>query len=100
MSDRAVQAVAPSLAGAPIWPASLALLPLRGDRERTGRESVMERTLLTAEEAAESLKVGRCKVYDLIRSGELESIKIGRLRRIPVDSLRRFAQRLLAEGLE
>ena len=47
-----------------------------------------------------SLKVGRCKVYDLIRSGELESIKIGRLRRIPVDSLRRFAQRLLAEGLE
>jgi excisionase family DNA binding protein len=60
----------------------------------------MERTLLTAEEAAESLKVGRCKVYDLIRSGELESIKIGRLRRIPVDSLRRFAQRLLAEGLE
>ena len=44
----------------------------------------MERTLLTAEEAAESLKVGRCKVYDLIRSGELESIKIGRLRRIPV----------------
>ena len=56
--------------------------------------------LLTAEEAAESLKVGRCKVYDLIRSGELESIKIGRLRRIPVDSLRRFAQRMLAEGLE
>ena len=37
----------------------------------------MERVLLTAEEAAESLKVGRCKVYDLIRSGELESIKIG-----------------------
>ena len=38
--------------------------------------------LLTAEEAAESLKVGRCKLYDLIRTGELASIKIGRLRRI------------------
>jgi len=58
----------------------------------------MERVLLTAEEAAESLKVGRCKVYDLIRSGELESIKIGRLRRIPVDSVRSFAQKLLADG--
>ena len=57
----------------------------------------MERVLLTTEEAAESLKVGRCKVYDLIRSGELESIKIGRLRRIPVASIRAFAQRLLDE---
>ena len=60
----------------------------------------MDRVLMTAEEAADCLKVGRCKVYDLIRTGELESIKIGRLRRIPVDSLRRFAQRLLMEGLE
>lgn len=57
----------------------------------------MERMLLTAEEAAESLKVGRCKVYDLIRTGELASIKIGRLRRIPVDSVREFAHKLLAE---
>jgi len=37
----------------------------------------MERVLLTAEEVAESLGVGRCKVYDLLRSGELASIKIG-----------------------
>jgi len=57
----------------------------------------MERVLLTPEEAAESLKIGRCKVYDLIRNGDLESIKIGRLRRIPVDSVRCFAQKLLAE---
>ena len=57
----------------------------------------MERVLLTAEEAAESLRIGRCKVYDLIRSGELESIKIGRLRRIPVSSVRSFALKLLTE---
>ncbi len=31
----------------------------------------MERVLLTAEEAADSLKIGRCKVYDLIRTGSL-----------------------------
>jgi excisionase family DNA binding protein len=58
----------------------------------------MERVLLTAEEAADSLKIGRCKVYDLIRTGELESVKIGRLRRIPVDSLHTFARRLLEEA--
>ena len=74
----------------------------------------MERMLLTAEEAAESLKVGRCKVYDLIRTGELESIKIGRLRRIlprprrtraagsrrPVDDRSRGNPRDLLHGLE
>ena len=49
---------------------------------------------LTAEEAADCLKVGRCKVYDLIRTGELESIKIGRLRRIPVDAVREFASKI------
>ena len=58
----------------------------------------MERVLLTAEEVAESLKIGRCKVYDLIRTGELQSIKIGRLRRIPVDSVHTFAQRMVAEA--
>lgn len=58
----------------------------------------MERVLLTAEEVAESLKIGRCKVYDLIRTGELQSIKIGRLRRIPVDSVHAFAQRMAAEA--
>lgn len=57
----------------------------------------MERILLTAEEAAECLKIGRCKVYDLIRSGELESIKIGRLRRIPVASVRAFGQGMVPE---
>lgn len=59
----------------------------------------MERVLLTAEEAAESLKIGRCKVYDLIRTGELESIKIGRLRRIPVSSVRSFAAKNFEQGV-
>ena len=48
----------------------------------------MDRLLLTAEEVAEVLNVGR----------EIESIKIGRLRRIPVDNVRKFAERLIEEG--
>jgi excisionase family DNA binding protein len=54
--------------------------------------------LLTAEQAAEMLNIGRCKVYDLLRTGELESVKIGRLRRIPVDNVHRFAARLVEES--
>ena len=38
--------------------------------------------VLTAEETADLLKVGRTTVYDLIKTGELTSIIIGRLRRV------------------
>lgn len=58
----------------------------------------MERVLLTAEEVAEALNVGRCTVYDLIRTGQLQSLKIGKLRRIPVDAVHEFARRMIAES--
>lgn len=57
----------------------------------------MEQVLLTPEEAGRALNIGRSKVFDLIRSGELASIKIGRLRRVPVDEVRKFAQRRIKE---
>lgn len=38
--------------------------------------------------------LGRCKVYDLIRSGRLESVKVGRDRRIPVDAIDDFIDQL------
>ena len=58
----------------------------------------MERVLLTPEEAAEALHVGRCTVYDLIRTNQLHSFKIGKLRRIPVDAVREFIKRLADEN--
>ena len=57
------------------------------------RNSIMERVLLTPEEVAEALHVGRCTVYDLIRTNQLQSFKIGKLRRIPVDAVREFIKR-------
>jgi excisionase family DNA binding protein len=42
----------------------------------------MEAIVLTVEETAELLKVGRTTIYDLIKGGLLDSIMIGRLRRI------------------
>ena len=58
---------------------------------------MVERVLLTPEEVAEALHVGRCTVYDLMRTGQLPSGKIGRLRRIPADAVREFVKRLADE---
>ncbi|OLZ62930.1 excisionase [Streptomyces sp. IMTB 2501] len=46
--------------------------------------------LLTVPEVMTRLKLGRSKVYDLIRSHRLVSIKIDGARRIPVDAVRDF----------
>ncbi|WP_084959566.1 helix-turn-helix domain-containing protein [Thermoactinospora rubra] len=43
--------------------------------------------VLTVDEAAERLRVSRWTLYTLIRSKQLRTIKIGRRRLVPVDSL-------------
>ena len=55
------------------------------------------RVLLSVEEAAEQLSVSRTRVYALIKAGEITSIRVGRLRRVPADALLQFIARLLAE---
>ena len=54
----------------------------------------MDKLMLTPEEAAEALGVGRSTLYDLLRLQQIPSVKIGRSRRIPVSALRDFAERL------
>ena len=49
--------------------------------------------LVTPEEAASSA-VGRSKVYELMRTGELPSLKIGGSRRITREALAEFVSRL------
>ncbi len=48
----------------------------------------------TVEQVAEILHVGRDKVYYLIRTGQLRSIKIGKLRRITNEHLAEFVASL------
>ncbi|MFE0327962.1 helix-turn-helix domain-containing protein [Streptomyces sp. NPDC001848] len=50
--------------------------------------------LLTVEEAARRLGIGRTTCFALIASGELESVKVGSLRRIPADALVAYVGRL------
>jgi len=54
------------------------------------------RVLLRPEEVAEALGVGRTSVYELLRSGELRSVKIGKSRRIPTEAVRELVERLIA----
>lgn len=53
---------------------------------------------LTVPEVMARLRVGRHAVYDLIRSRELASIKVGRARRIPVTALSAYIARRLEES--
>ncbi|MFF3876589.1 helix-turn-helix domain-containing protein [Streptomyces sp. NPDC001978] len=46
--------------------------------------------LLTVPEVMARLKLGRSKVYDLIRSHRLVSIKIDGARRVPVEAVQDF----------
>lgn len=55
------------------------------------------RILLTVEAAADQLSIGRTTMYALIKAGAVESVLVGRLRRIPVEALVRYLERLRAD---
>jgi excisionase family DNA binding protein len=58
----------------------------------------MDKLLLTPEEAAEVLGIGRTKVYALIADGDLLSVRIGNSRRVPRDAVDEFIARLEDEA--
>lgn len=51
---------------------------------------IAARLLLRPEEGAEILNVSRARMYELMAAGKVRSIKVGRLRRIPVHEIERF----------
>jgi excisionase family DNA binding protein len=57
----------------------------------------MDKLLLRPTEAAEAIGIGRSKVYELLASAELPSIRIGGSVRVPVDALRKWIDQQLAE---
>ena len=54
----------------------------------------METVLLKIPDVMERLSVGQTKVYELMSSGELRSVKVGRARRVPNHELERFMAEL------
>jgi excisionase family DNA binding protein len=68
--------------------------PLEVERAYESDERArLPKLAVTPEEAAEMLSIGRTQVYELIRSGELDSVAFGRARRIPVDALEDLLRR-------
>jgi excisionase family DNA binding protein len=58
-----------------------------------------EKLLLTVSEVAEQLGLGKSMIYSLIASREIESVRIGRARRVPRDAVERFVEQLRTEDL-
>lgn len=57
------------------------------------------RLLLTVDEAAARLGLGRSTVYEMVMRGDIPSIKIGRARRIPTGALEVFVAECLNEAV-
>jgi excisionase family DNA binding protein len=58
---------------------------------------VPQRVLLTVDEAAKRLGIGRTTAFALVKSGEIASVQIGRLRRVSADAVTDYAARLATE---
>lgn len=56
----------------------------------------MTKLLYDVEEAVEVTSIGRSRLYELMASGALESVKCGRRRLIPAEALERFVEGLRA----
>ena len=67
---------------------------MNGEATEVEQEPVL---LLRVEEAALRLGIGRTSLYRLIGTGDVESVQIGGLRRIPIPCLREYVDRLRRE---
>jgi excisionase family DNA binding protein len=52
--------------------------------------------LVTMQEAAKCLRIGRTSMYALVMAGEVDSVQIGRSRRVPLGALDDYVERLRA----
>jgi excisionase family DNA binding protein len=50
--------------------------------------------LVRVEEAARCLGIARTLMYQLVSTGAVQSVRVGRLRRIPVESLKDYVDEL------
>ncbi len=57
-----------------------------------------EPLLLTVEEAARQLNIGRTFAWELVRKGELPVVRLGRCVRVPRQALQEWLGRRVKEG--
>jgi excisionase family DNA binding protein len=69
------------------------LRDLLAERRPAGGDTTL--VALTVAEAARRIGIGRTKLYEYVTSGEIASVKIGSLRRIPAEAVNDFLARRL-----
>ncbi len=57
-----------------------------------------ERLLLSVAEAARRLGIGRTLMYELLAAGQIQSVHVGRLHKVPARALDAYVARLTADG--
>ncbi len=65
------------------------------DTTHNDSTAVAPRLLLTVEDAADRLSISRTRMYELLKTGAVFSVRVGRLRRIPADALETFTTQLI-----
>lgn len=58
----------------------------------------MDKILLKPMEAAETLGLGRTRIYEMLACGELPSVRIGRSIRVPVAALNKWVEEKQGES--
>ncbi len=59
-----------------------------------------EKRLLTIDECARRLGIGRSHTYAYVLRGEIASVKLGRNRRVKLEALEEFLERLTSDAGE
>lgn len=72
----------------------------KGTRNIKSSVPPMSKLLVKPGEASELMGVSRSTIYELMRSGELESVLIRSSRRIPIVAIERYIERLLNDANE
>lgn len=65
--------------------------------DRRRKASARSRLVYSIDEAAELLGIGRTFMFHLVATGEIESFKLGKRRKIPREEIDRYIKRLRAE---
>ncbi len=65
------------------------------DRKELSKSRIGNPVLVTVEEAAGLLRIGRTTAYELVMSGKLQSVKVGRRRLVVRDGVGRYVDELL-----
>ena len=86
-----------------IWVGAVRRVPVEALRRLVGdsrpRVPQTEPLLYRPAEAAEALRVSRSKVYELMNKGEIPSVRVGAVRRVPVEALRQLIRARVADRM-